>query len=474
MSVKTPLVAAFTSNSPQCICVPQSCNPIQFTGQATGGTGTYTYTWNFGDGSAITQNNPVKQYSAPGVYQVTVTVSDGVCSDSHSDQVTVYPAPSASFTSLPGICLSGDLQFTDTSSPGTAAGISQASIVKWEWDFGDGSAHNLNRNPVHRYLRPGNYQVTLVVTDSRGCTASITSSVQVYTNPVPTFTVDSPTLCFRPTLSTSFHGQATGGSGTYSSFEWDFGDSITGSGPDPSHKYNNQGTYNVRLTVTDSHGCTGTTTAQVTIVDCDPPGIDGVTVFSAPICNGLEFMVNAHVVDYVGVTSVILNYQVNSGAIAQKGMTFVAGSGSVKDGLYNTDVPGQPAGSIVTYWITAGDGTFTAESAHYSVSFADCTPPAITSVRESTTRPCSGSDVLITVHATAGTGVASVTLNYGGTDYPMSGPAGPSSGDWTYSIPGSGKVAGDKLTFTATARDAQGREVQFLQLQHHLERLHAP
>jgi PKD repeat protein len=107
LSVKTPLVAAFTSNSPQCICVPQSCKPIQFTGQATGGSGIYTYTWNFGDGSTITQNNPLKQYSAPGVYQVTVTVSDGVCSDSRNGQVTVYPAPLASFTSLPGICLGG-------------------------------------------------------------------------------------------------------------------------------------------------------------------------------------------------------------------------------------------------------------------------------------------------------------------------------------------------------------------------------
>ena len=415
MSVKTPLVAAFTNNSPQCICVPQSCHPIQFTDQTTGGSGTYTYQWDFGDGSTSTQKNPVKQYNAPGVYQVTITVSDGACSDGHSGQVTVYPAPTASFTSLPGICLGGDLQFTDTSSPGTVAGISQASIVRWEWDFGDGSDHSLDRNPVHRYLSPGNYQVTLIVTDSRGCTGSVTLSVQVYTNPIPTFTVDSPTLCFRPTLLTSIHGQATQGSGTYSSFQWDFGDGSTGSGPDPSHKYDNQGTYNVHLTVTDSRGCSGTTTAQVTIIDCDPPGIDGVTVFSGPICSGLEEVVNAHVVDYVGVISVKLNYQVNGGAITQKAMTFVAGSGSVKDGSWTVEAPGQPAGSAVTYWITAYDGTFTAESAHYSVSFIDCTPPAITSVRVSTSTPCAGSDVLITAHATAGTGVVSATIDYGGS-----------------------------------------------------------
>jgi PKD repeat protein len=215
LSVKTPLVAAFTSNSPQCVCVPQSCQPIQFTSQATGGSGTYTYQWDLGDGSTSTQQNPTKQYSAPGIYQVTVTVSDGQCSDSHSGQVTVYPAPIASFTSLPGICLGSDLKFTDTSTPGTAAGITPAPIVKWEWNFGDGSAHSLDQNPVHRYQSAGTYQVTLKVTDSHGCTASVTSSVQVYTDPVPTFTVDSPTLCFRPELLTQFHGQATSGSGPY-------------------------------------------------------------------------------------------------------------------------------------------------------------------------------------------------------------------------------------------------------------------
>lgn len=458
LNVKTPLVAAFSSNSPQCICVPQSCQPIQFTSQATGGSGTYTFLWDFGDGTTSTQQNPTKQYTAPGIYQVTFTVSDGQCSDIHRGQVIVYPAPSASFTTLPGICQGADLQFTDTSTPGTAEGITPANIVKWEWNFGDGSAHSLDQNPIHRYLSAGNYQVTLKVTDSRGCTASVTSSMQVRANPVPTFTVDPTTLCFRPTLSTAFHGQATQGSGPYS-FAWDYGDGNTGTGPDPTHQYANQGTYNVRLTVTDNNGCTGTTTAQVTIVDCDPPGIDGVTVISGPICSGLEQVVNAHVVDYVGVASVILNYQVNGGAVIQKAMTFVAGSGSVKDGQWTTEVPGQAAGSIVTYWITANDGTFTTDSAHYSISFMDCTPPAITSVKASTFHPCAGSDVLITAHATAGPGVSSVTLDYGGASYPMSGTAGSSSGDWTYEIPGSGNAAGDSIVFTVSATDALERIV---------------
>ncbi|HPT19262.1 MAG TPA: PKD domain-containing protein [Methanothrix sp.] len=459
LRVKAPLVAAFTSNSPQCICVPQSCQPIKFTSQATGGSGSYTYLWDFGDGSSSTAQNPAKQYGAPGVYQVTFTVSDGKCSDSHSGQVTVYPAPIASFTSLPAICLGKYLQFTDTSTPGTAVGITPASIVKWEWDFGDGSAHSLDRNPLHHYQSASNYQVTLKVTDSRGCTASVTSSVQVYVNPVPTFTVDSPTLCFRPGLLTQFHGQASEGSGPYS-FAWDYGDGSTGTGSDPTHKYTNFGTYNVKITVTDSHGCTGTTTAQITIVDCDPPGIDGVTASSDPICKGLEKVVNAHVVDYVGVTSVTFNYQVNGGAVIQKAMTFVAGSGNITNGQWSVEVPGQAAGSTLTYWITVYDGTFTTQSAHYSISYIDCTPPAVTSVKASTFTPCAGSDVLITAHATAGPGVASVTIDYNGTGHPMSGPAGSISGDWTYSIPGSGKAAGDSLTFTINATDALGRTAQ--------------
>jgi len=49
---------------------------IQFSGSATGGTPSYTWFWNFGDDNTSEEQNPVHNYSAEGVYTVTLAVTD--------------------------------------------------------------------------------------------------------------------------------------------------------------------------------------------------------------------------------------------------------------------------------------------------------------------------------------------------------------------------------------------------------------
>jgi PKD repeat protein len=48
------------------------------------------------------------------------------------------------------------IQFTDM-SPGTT--------VTWDWDFGDGSSHSTEQNPVHSYYSQGLYTIILTVSD---------------------------------------------------------------------------------------------------------------------------------------------------------------------------------------------------------------------------------------------------------------------------------------------------------------------
>lgn len=52
-----------------------------------------------------------------------------------------------------------DVQFTDTST---------GSPTSWDWDFGDGSPHGTEQNPLHVYATRGPYTVVLTVTGPGG------------------------------------------------------------------------------------------------------------------------------------------------------------------------------------------------------------------------------------------------------------------------------------------------------------------
>ncbi len=62
---------------------------VAFTSTLTGGVAPYLYAWTFGDGTTSTVANPRKTYSAPGVYLVTLTVTDAEARTVVSNPVTI-------------------------------------------------------------------------------------------------------------------------------------------------------------------------------------------------------------------------------------------------------------------------------------------------------------------------------------------------------------------------------------------------
>ena len=161
--MQSNLVADFTVNLSEIV----EGQLVKFNDKTSGGVPLYSYEWDFGDGSAnSTEVNPVHQFISPGTYNVILTVQDSVGNFSVCSPLTITVSedliPSAQFTAnITEIYIGMWIQFTDASTSGNPP-------LKYQWDFGDGSANSTDRNPIHQYNSAGNYTVILTVTDLNG------------------------------------------------------------------------------------------------------------------------------------------------------------------------------------------------------------------------------------------------------------------------------------------------------------------
>jgi len=69
---------------------------------STSSTGAITYSWNFGDGTFSTAQNPTKQYLLPGFYTVSLTINGGISSKSQTNYIQILP-----YRAIPYLVASG-------------------------------------------------------------------------------------------------------------------------------------------------------------------------------------------------------------------------------------------------------------------------------------------------------------------------------------------------------------------------------
>lgn len=148
------------------------------------------------------------------------------------------------------------------------------SVVSYAWDFNDGTTAS-GTVVSHAFGATGTYTVRLTVTDDDGAT-DVDTGVLVVVG-VPN---QSPSAAFTFSPQDPVVGEAVafdaGGSsdldGSISAYAWNFDDGGTGSGLTAAHTFTASGTYDVRLTVTDNNGATGTTTKSVSVTPSDEIG----------------------------------------------------------------------------------------------------------------------------------------------------------------------------------------------------------
>ena len=206
--------ATFTYNGNQCF--PGHSYNFTHTGAVTP-TETYAWTFTSGTPGTSTSQNPTGiTWASPGIYNVSLTITAGTCTDTYSTNIEVFASPSPTITTTPDNCGLCD---------GTAA--TTIAYSSYAWSTGS-TASNISG------LCAGAY--TVIVSDVNSCTGTANTTISssgnipvanvVTTDPTcagdcnGTATVNAsgaPTYSYQYSSGTTPNNQTTGGlcDGTY-------------------------------------------------------------------------------------------------------------------------------------------------------------------------------------------------------------------------------------------------------------------
>ena len=362
------------------------------------------FDWAFGDGNTASGQEVSHAYAFSGTFIVTLTVRDSFNRSASSKQTLVVGAgtpPTAVITVSPTSPNVDDTVFFSAtqSTPGP-----QRTIVGYAWDFGDGST-GTGANVTHVYPVADNYAVVLTVTDDKGQTGTVATTVTVTASgPTAVFTVSptapvvGETVRFNATASTATDGR------TIVAYEWFFGDGGTsGLGSVVTHSYATAEQFVVQLIVTDSFGETGTIQQNLTIDSATPTGATA-SFFSSP---------------QPALVNTAVTFEA-SGSTASAGATIASynwnwGDGSARQTVSSSTIQHTftAAGTYTVSLVITDSNGVTAQTSD-PVSVGDLLPPTASFTASPTT---GGAGLTLTVNVDASASVP-------GTNASIANPAG--------------------------------------------------
>jgi gliding motility-associated-like protein len=219
--------------------------------------------WDFDDGASRTKVQDISHtYRAAGTYKPRIIlINDKGCTVSYpsTDEVKVTGIDPGFMVLDSVLCDKGTIRFRDSSK-------SNSDLNSWTWNFGDGMT-GTGQQPIHNYTAPGSYPVRLRVGTTNGCFDTITlpNRVKVVRSPKGGIQGDFA-VCQEGALT--FRGSDATIPKDSSSLRWfwDFANGQTSDLQNPTaQQYRAAGDFNVRLTVTNSTGCSGLTEKQIRI-----------------------------------------------------------------------------------------------------------------------------------------------------------------------------------------------------------------
>jgi len=203
--------------------------------------GTWSYAWDFGDGSSDAQKDPGQHvYREWGLFDIILTTYSPFCRDSATRTVEIKPPPPrAKFMPDSVGCSPLEITFTNQS----------VFADTYIWDFDDGQ-YSSEPSPTHRFWESKEHHVKLTAYGPSGVD-SVEQIVLVYPNPQAVFEA-YPQQVKRLNQLVKFMNNSQNGS----RYLWDFGDGDQSEDENPSHTYKEPGNYTISLYVWSDHECT--------------------------------------------------------------------------------------------------------------------------------------------------------------------------------------------------------------------------
>jgi gliding motility-associated-like protein len=246
VTVNPPLNVVAMAGITVCANTPVTLNAL-----ANGGNGVLNYNWQPGNLNGSSVNTST---ATTTTYTVTVTDGCGTPFDSDTVTVTINPNPTVTFaaTSATSGCMPLCVDFVNT-TPNTAS-IS--------WNFGNLGTSTLAA-PSFCFPAFGSYDISAIVTDNIGCvgTATMTNLVTVWPLPTADFSA-SPQPATILDNQVTFTDLSNGAVAWIWSFGADDSASVL---QNPVYAFQDSGTYNVQLIVTNQYGCQDNITMPIVV-----------------------------------------------------------------------------------------------------------------------------------------------------------------------------------------------------------------
>ena len=163
----------------------------------------------------------------------------------------------------------------------TAEESTGATVVLYEWDLdGDGAFETATDGPTasRAYSADGTVAVRVRVTDDRGATGTSESVALVVANRAPEARFVAAAETGHETALVQFRDVSSDLDGEVVKWRWEFGDGAGSDHANPTHAYEDDGSYAVTLIVTDDDGEKSAVFSRTVLVENSAP----VAAFASP------------------------------------------------------------------------------------------------------------------------------------------------------------------------------------------------